>query len=210
MSRSRLVSLACVFMLATKLYGTAVGIVLGLLMLLPCIGLITLLIVNQKATSILKSHGIHVGLFGANTSPDLIRRAGGVSDWRDLCLTRPQANESSTAPALLWMGALIGLGILVMVFVCIPIREFLILRTTTTPTRRSRGKISGSCRMEAVEARRGMVVFSNGDRKTRDLAIHFIGICVVAPFAAAFIWLAYFTRPAKIYDDGTDTKVDTS
>ena len=28
--------------------------------------------------------------------------------------------------------------------------------------------------------------------------------------AGAFIWLAYFTRPAKIYDDGTDAKADTS
>ena len=63
-----LVSLACVFMLATTVYGTAVGVILGVLILLPCIGLIVLLIVNQKATSILKSHGIHVGLFGANTS----------------------------------------------------------------------------------------------------------------------------------------------
>ena len=63
-----LVSLACVFMLATNVYGPTVGILLGLIMILPCFGLITLLIVNQKATSILKSHGIHVGFFGANTS----------------------------------------------------------------------------------------------------------------------------------------------
>lgn len=63
-----LVSLACVFMLATNVYGPTVGILLGLMMILPCFGLITLLVVNQKATSILKNHGIHVGLFGANTS----------------------------------------------------------------------------------------------------------------------------------------------
>ena len=31
----------------------------------------------------------------------------------------------------------------------------------------------------------------------------------MGPMAGAFIWLAYFTRPAKIYDDGTDAKADT-
>jgi hypothetical protein len=55
-----------VFMLSLALYGTAAGIVLGLLTLIPLIGLIVLLIVNGKATNILREHGIRVGLLGAN------------------------------------------------------------------------------------------------------------------------------------------------
>lgn len=55
-----------VFMLAMKVYGTGLGIVLGILSLIPCIGLIVLLIVNVTATGILKQNGIKVGLLGAN------------------------------------------------------------------------------------------------------------------------------------------------
>jgi hypothetical protein len=57
-----------VFMLAIKVYGTGLGIVLGILSLIPCIGLIVLLVVNGKATSLLKQNGIKVGLLGADTS----------------------------------------------------------------------------------------------------------------------------------------------
>ncbi len=57
-----------VFLLATKVYTTGVGVVLGVLTLIPCIGLIVLLIINAKATNILKAHGIRVGLLGASTS----------------------------------------------------------------------------------------------------------------------------------------------
>ena len=55
-----------IFMLAIKLYNTGLGIVLGILTLVPIVGLIVLLIVNGKATRVLKSKGIHVGLLGAN------------------------------------------------------------------------------------------------------------------------------------------------
>jgi hypothetical protein len=61
-----------VFLLTTKLYGTGVGVLLGVLTLLPCIGLITLLIINGKATAILQQNGIKVGLLGA-TLPDHLR-----------------------------------------------------------------------------------------------------------------------------------------
>ena len=61
-----------VFLLATKLYGTGVGILMGILTLIPCLGLIMLLIVNAKATAILKQNGIKVGLLGA-TLPDHLR-----------------------------------------------------------------------------------------------------------------------------------------
>jgi hypothetical protein len=57
-----------VFLLATKVYSTAVGIVLGLLTFIPCIGLIALLVVNGKATSVLTQNGIKVGLMGADLS----------------------------------------------------------------------------------------------------------------------------------------------
>lgn len=57
-----------VFMLAIKLYSTGVGVLLGILTLIPCIGLLVLLAVNGKATSILKQNGIKVGLLGANLS----------------------------------------------------------------------------------------------------------------------------------------------
>ncbi len=55
-----------VFMLAIKLYGTGVGVLLGILTLVPLLGLIPLLIVNAKATSVLKKNGIKVGLLGAD------------------------------------------------------------------------------------------------------------------------------------------------
>ncbi len=57
-----------VFLLAIKVYGTGLGILLGILSLVPCIGLIVLLIVNGKATGVLKQNGIRVGLLGANLS----------------------------------------------------------------------------------------------------------------------------------------------
>lgn len=63
-----LVGTVFVFLLATQAYGTGVGILLGILTLVPCIGLIVLLVVNGKATSILKQNGIRVGLLGANTA----------------------------------------------------------------------------------------------------------------------------------------------
>jgi hypothetical protein len=60
-----------VFLLTTKLYGVGVGILLGILTFAPCIGLITLLIVNAKATAILKEAGLKVGLLGAKV-PDTL------------------------------------------------------------------------------------------------------------------------------------------
>jgi hypothetical protein len=57
-----------VFLLAIKVYGSGLGILFGILCLLPLIGLIVLLIVNGKATSVLKQNGIRVGLMGANLS----------------------------------------------------------------------------------------------------------------------------------------------
>ena len=63
-----LVGTVFVFLLAIKVYNTGVGVLLGILTLVPCIGLIVLLVVNGKATAVLKQNGIKVGLLGANLS----------------------------------------------------------------------------------------------------------------------------------------------
>ena len=55
-------------MLTTELYGMAKMILLTIVMLIPFIGVIALLVVNGKATRILRDHGIRVGLMGAKAS----------------------------------------------------------------------------------------------------------------------------------------------
>ena len=57
-----------VFKLAMKVYGTGPGIFLGILSLVPLLGLIVLLGVNGKATGVLNQNGIKVGLLGADVS----------------------------------------------------------------------------------------------------------------------------------------------
>lgn len=57
-----------VFLLAMKVYSTVLGIILGIGALIPLLGLLILLMVNGKATTILRSNGIDVGLLGANLS----------------------------------------------------------------------------------------------------------------------------------------------
>jgi len=61
-----IVAAVFVFMLALSLYGTGIGLLLGVLTLVPLVGLIVLLIINNKATLILRHHGIKVGLMGAD------------------------------------------------------------------------------------------------------------------------------------------------
>lgn len=57
-----------VFLLSTKVYSLGLGLLLAFLTLIPLIGLIMLLIINGKATSILRAHDIPVGFLGANLS----------------------------------------------------------------------------------------------------------------------------------------------
>jgi hypothetical protein len=57
-----------VFLLAMKVYSMVVGVALAFLTLIPFVGLIVLLIINAKATTVLKRHGIAVGLLGARMS----------------------------------------------------------------------------------------------------------------------------------------------
>src|SRR3954469_6028321 len=61
-----LVGTVFVFMLSIKVYNVALGIVFGLLALFPCVGLIVLLVVNAKVTTILQQNGYTVGLLGAD------------------------------------------------------------------------------------------------------------------------------------------------
>ncbi len=63
-----LIATVFVFLLAMRVYSVVIGIVLGVLTMIPCIGLITLLVINQKASGTLAKHGYAVGLMGANLS----------------------------------------------------------------------------------------------------------------------------------------------
>jgi predicted RNA-binding Zn-ribbon protein involved in translation (DUF1610 family) len=58
----------CTFILAMRLYSTGVGILLGVLSMVPYLGFLILLMVNQKATAHLREHGYEVGLMGAKAS----------------------------------------------------------------------------------------------------------------------------------------------
>jgi hypothetical protein len=64
-----IIACVCIFVLAMSLYSPAVGVLLGILALVPIIGLIVLLVVNGKATKVLREHGLKVGLMGAKLPP---------------------------------------------------------------------------------------------------------------------------------------------
>lgn len=49
-------------------WNVAITVVCLILMFVPIIGLLTLLILNQKATTALRAAGLHVGLLGVRTS----------------------------------------------------------------------------------------------------------------------------------------------
>jgi len=57
-----------VFLLAVSVYSTGTGIASGAVILIPWVGLIVLLVINLKATRILRAHGVSVGLLGADPS----------------------------------------------------------------------------------------------------------------------------------------------
>ena len=57
-----------VFLLAIKVYGAGLGTLFGILSLVPLLGLLVLLIINGKATTILRQNGIKVGFMGAKLS----------------------------------------------------------------------------------------------------------------------------------------------
>ncbi len=55
-----------VFRLASLFRGKAVAVLYLIGLLIPCLGLILLLVISSEATNLLKSNGIKVGLLGAN------------------------------------------------------------------------------------------------------------------------------------------------
>jgi hypothetical protein len=58
----------CMFFLALRLFSLPMAILLGVLSATPCISLLVLLGINGKATTVLREHGIPVGIFGADLS----------------------------------------------------------------------------------------------------------------------------------------------
>src|SRR4051794_17919849 len=63
-----LIGTVFVFRLAMQLYSIGLGMLLGILAMVPCLGLLVLLSINAKATKVLKQNGIRVGLLGARLS----------------------------------------------------------------------------------------------------------------------------------------------
>lgn len=61
-------AIVSIFRLAAEVYGTAAAVLCAILMLFPCVSLMALLVVNQKATSYLQQHGVRVGFLGVNPS----------------------------------------------------------------------------------------------------------------------------------------------
>jgi hypothetical protein len=61
-----IISAVYIFRLAIHLYHPVIGVAMGVLSLIPCIGLLVLLVMNGKATSVLRLNGIRVGLLGAD------------------------------------------------------------------------------------------------------------------------------------------------
>ncbi|MFO7905649.1 MAG: hypothetical protein ACQESR_08900 [Planctomycetota bacterium] len=59
-------AMVSIFLLAKEVINTGVGVLCGILMLVPFISLIVLLVVNQKATSFLQKKGVRVGFLGTN------------------------------------------------------------------------------------------------------------------------------------------------
>ncbi|NOZ39169.1 MAG: hypothetical protein GXP24_02945 [Planctomycetes bacterium] len=59
-------SVYAIYRLAKEFLSIVAAIACALLMIIPFAGLITLLVINQKATKYLQKRGVHVGLLGAN------------------------------------------------------------------------------------------------------------------------------------------------
>ena len=61
-----LFSIVAMFLLANALHNPVVGVLCAILMIIPCISLITLLVINQQATSYLTTRGVKVGFMGVD------------------------------------------------------------------------------------------------------------------------------------------------
>lgn len=58
--------------MASALWSTGAAVVCAILLLVPCVGLLTLLVLNNRATARLRDAGCKVGLLGAD--PEEVRR----------------------------------------------------------------------------------------------------------------------------------------
>jgi hypothetical protein len=54
--------------MASALHGTGIAVLCAILLLVPCVGLLTLLVLNSQATTQLKRAGLQVGLLGVDPS----------------------------------------------------------------------------------------------------------------------------------------------
>jgi hypothetical protein len=61
-------SMISVCLLAIRVFNIGLGIVYGIGAVIPCIGLLVLFVVNQRAIKILRDNGHEVGFFGADLS----------------------------------------------------------------------------------------------------------------------------------------------
>lgn len=61
-------AIVSIFRLAGDLYGTVAAVFCAVLMVVPCVSLIALFVVDQKATSYLRQHGVRVGFLGVDPS----------------------------------------------------------------------------------------------------------------------------------------------
>jgi hypothetical protein len=59
-------TMVSIALLASELYNVGIAVLCAILMIVPCISLITLLVVNGKATTFLQQNGIKVGFMGTN------------------------------------------------------------------------------------------------------------------------------------------------
>lgn len=62
---SVLFGLVSVVLLTTTMSGIWEGIATAIISVIPCVGIVVLLVVNQRATKLLQENGIKVGLLGA-------------------------------------------------------------------------------------------------------------------------------------------------
>jgi hypothetical protein len=63
---SSFVTAVVAFQLTRQLGDTVLAVIFALLMLMPCLSLVLMLIINAKATLVLRRNGYQVGLFGAH------------------------------------------------------------------------------------------------------------------------------------------------
>lgn len=59
-------AIPAIYLLASILINRVVGVLCAVLMVVPCLSVIVLLVVNQKATGYLQQHGVRVGFLGVN------------------------------------------------------------------------------------------------------------------------------------------------